>query len=80
MSDTEAKTNIEEFITRLFRIEQEQKLLNEDKKDLVAEFKDKLDIKTVQAAIRIAKIKAKLDSSEEELENAISVVNKNISV
>jgi uncharacterized protein (UPF0335 family) len=80
MSDTETKTNIEEFITRLFRIEQEQKLLNEDKKDLVAEFKDKLDIKTVQAAIRIAKIKAKLDSSEEELENAISVVNKNISV
>lgn len=80
MSNTEAKTNVEEFITRLFRIEQEQKLLNEDKKDLVAEFKDKLDVKTVQAAIRIAKIKAKLDSSEEELENAISVVNKNISV
>ena len=38
--------------------------MQEDKKYLLAEFKDKIDPKTFQSALRSAKIKAKLKSDE----------------
>ena len=57
---------VKELVERLTRIESEQKLLTEDKKHLIAEYKDKLDVKAVQAAIRVAKIRAKLDTSDQE--------------
>ncbi|MAF25338.1 hypothetical protein CL634_07160 [bacterium] len=76
----ETKTIFEEFVGRLFAIEREQKLLSEDRKDLVAEFKDKLEVKEVMAAIRIAKIKVKINSSDEEIENMVNVVKRNITV
>ena len=74
------KTTLDEFVTKLFRIEGEQKLLSEDRKLLVAEYKDKLDVKSIQAAVRIVKIKSKLDSSDEELDNRINAVSKNVSL
>ncbi len=74
----ETKTIFEEFVGRLFAIEREQKLLSEDRKDLVAEFKDRLEVKEVMAAIRIAKIKVKINSSDEEIDNMVNVVKKNI--
>jgi len=74
------KTTLDEFVTKLFRIEGEQKLLSEDRKLLVAEYKDKLDVKSIQAAVRIVKIKSKLDSSDEELDNLINAVSKNVSL
>jgi uncharacterized protein (UPF0335 family) len=74
------ETTLDEFIKRLFNIENEQKLLSEDRKQLIAEYKDKLDVKSVQAAIRIVKIKSKLDSSDEELDSLIGVVSKNVSL
>jgi uncharacterized protein (UPF0335 family) len=74
------KTTLDEFVTKLFRIEGEQKLLSEDRKLLVAEYKDKLDVKSIQAAVRIVKIKSKLDSSDEELNNLINAVSKNVSL
>ena len=73
-------TIMEEFIGKLFALENEQKLLAEDRKILIADYKEKLDVKSVQAAIRIAKIKSKVDSSEEELENMVSTVERNISL
>ena len=76
----ETKTTFEDFVNRLFAIEREQKLLSEDRKVLMAEFKDRLDVKEVLAAIRIAKIKVKLNSSDEEIENMVSVVKQNITV
>jgi uncharacterized protein (UPF0335 family) len=77
---SENKTTLDEFVTKLFRIEGEQKLLSEDRKLLIAEYKDKLDVKSVQAAVRIVKIKSKLDSSDEELDNLINAVSKNVSL
>jgi uncharacterized protein (UPF0335 family) len=76
----ETKTTFEEFVNRLFAIEREQKLLSEDRKVLMTEFKDRLDVKEVLAAIRIAKIKVKLNSSDEEIENMVNVVKQNITV
>ena len=66
---------VKELVERLTRIESEQKLLTEDKKHLIAEYKDKLDVKAVQAAIRVAKIMSKLDTSDQEFDNIMSTVN-----
>ena len=71
---------VKELVERLTRIESEQKLLTEDKKHLIAEYKDKLDVKAVQAAIRVAKIKAKLDTSDQEFDNIMSTVNVSLSL
>tara|TARA_Y100000310_G_scaffold95771_1_gene93558 strand:+ start:1935 stop:2171 length:237 start_codon:yes stop_codon:yes gene_type:complete len=77
---SESGTVFEEFVDKLLTIEKEQKLLSVDRKELVAEYKDRLDVKEVLAAVRIAKIKAKLSSSDEEIENMVNVVKRNISV
>ena len=66
------KTLLMEFVEKYLVIENEQKMLSEDKKDLVSEYKDKLDVKAVQAAMRIIKMKSKLDISDAELENIMS--------
>jgi hypothetical protein len=56
-------------------------LLRDDKKALLAEFKDHLDIRSVQAAMRIAKIKAKLaETSDETLDEMVASVEKKITV
>jgi len=74
------QTLVQEFIEKLLTNEREKALIVEDRKHLIAGYKDRLDVKTVQAAIRIAKIKAKLDTSDEEIENMINVAERNISV
>ena len=71
---------VKELVERLTRIESEQKLLVEDKKHLIAEYKDKLDVKAVQAAIRVAKIRAKLDTSEQEFDNIMNTVDASLSL
>jgi len=51
---------VNEFIDRFKSVEQEIDLLKEDQKSLVEEFSDRLDMKTLQAAMRIVKIKKKV--------------------
>jgi len=73
--------DFEVLIDRLLLIEGEMNLLRDDKKTLLAEYKEKLDIKSVQAAMRIAKIRTKLsETSDESLEEMIASVEKKISV
>ncbi len=50
------KTDVKEFINRLSNIDNEIELLKEDRKNLIEEFKSKLDMKTLQAAVRVNKI------------------------
>jgi len=54
------KEVVGEFVNRLKVIEGEIDLLTEQKKDLVEEFKEKLDMKTLTAAMRTVKIKKKV--------------------
>jgi hypothetical protein len=73
--------DFEVLIDRLLLIEGEMSLLRDDKKSLLSEYKEKLDIKSVQAAMRIAKIRTKLsETSDESLEEMIASVEKKISV
>jgi len=73
-----ASATVAEFIERLTSIENEQKLLAEDRKALVDEFKEKIDMKALMAAIKIVKIKSKLGSSESECETYIDEIDGRI--
>jgi len=74
------REDVEELIEKLLRIENEKKLLQEDQRLLFSEYSEKLDIKAVKAAVRIAKIKATLGDSEPEMENMLDVVERKITV
>ena len=74
------KQIVHELVERILRIEGEIALLQDDKKSLLSEYKDKLDVKAVQAAIRVAKIRAKLDTSDQEFDNIMSTVNVSLSL
>ena len=72
------KETIEEFIEKYLRIENEKKCLYEDQKTLFDDYKERLDLKAIRAAVRIAKIKSKLGDSESELDNMLDVVENKI--
>ncbi len=72
---------LNELVDRLLTIENEMNVLRDDKKNLLAEFKEKLDIRSVQAAMRIAKIKMRLtETSDETLDSMIANIEKKITV
>jgi hypothetical protein len=51
---------VSEFVDRLKSIENEIDTLKQDQKELVEEYSDRLDVKTLQAAMRTVKIKKKV--------------------
>jgi uncharacterized protein (UPF0335 family) len=62
----------------LILIENEKKLLNDDTKKLFEDYADRLDSKALKAAIRIAKIRSKLDDDEQaELEIFLPIIDGN---
>ena len=74
------KEDVTELLERLLRIEDELKLLQEDRKALFEEFKDKLDVKVFKSALQIAKIRSKTGTSESELDNILQTVLDSMSV
>ena len=58
---TALKAVVVEFIERYETVENELNLLKEDQKELVEEFSDRLDVKTLKQAIRTIKIKKKVN-------------------
>ena len=76
----EKKTVLAEFVEKWLLIEAEQRMLAEDKKTLVSEFKDKLDVKTVQTAMRLVKMKAKLDVSDDEFDTVVNSLERHMSL
>lgn len=58
------KENIREFMKRWTNIENELGLLKEDQKNLVEEFGEKIDMKTLKQAIRCAKIREKVNHKD----------------
>jgi uncharacterized protein (UPF0335 family) len=75
------KAVVLELVEKLLVIENEVKILQQDRKELLAEYKDQIDIKTFNAALRIAKIKSKLsDTSDAELDNILETVEEKITI
>ena len=74
------KEVVKELVEKLLTIENEISVLQEDRKDTLSDYKDKLDVKAFRAALRIAKIKAKLGSSEDALVNILDVVEDSLTI
>jgi len=68
-------TTAQEFVDKLTRIESEIRLLGEERGRLCEEFKDKLDIKAMKAAIRIVRIRNRLGDSEGECDTYLSEID-----
>ena len=58
--------DIKELFERYMRVESEIKLLQDDKKQLLAEFKDRIDPKAFQSALRAVKIISKVKPDEKQ--------------
>tara|TARA_Y100000310_G_scaffold87806_1_gene84684 strand:- start:791 stop:1024 length:234 start_codon:yes stop_codon:yes gene_type:complete len=71
---------VEMLIDSLLRIENERKLLAEEQKVLFEGYKDKLDVKAVKAALRIAKIRSRLGDSEAELDSILETVESKVTI
>ena len=72
---------INELFDRYSRIENEIKLLQDDKKQLLAESKSKVDPKAFQAALRTAKIRAKLKPEEvQDFDQALDILEKELCI
>ena len=63
---------VKELINRINQIDNEIKLLQEDRKSVLEDYKDKLDIKAFKAALRIVKLRKDVD--ETELDSIIDVL------
>ena len=69
-----ANTVVTEFIEKLTGVENEIRLLQEDRKGLIDEYKEKIDMKALMAAIKSVKIKNRLGPSEGECETYLSEI------
>lgn len=70
---------VREFLERHFTIESEIKLLQQDKSELRTEFKERgLDMKTMTAAIAIAKKRQLVPVSKETLDELITEVENKL--
>jgi uncharacterized protein (UPF0335 family) len=58
------RQHVKELAIKLTSIENEIKLLQEDRRDLLADYKDKIDIKAFRAAWIILKKKENVDETE----------------
>jgi uncharacterized protein (UPF0335 family) len=71
---------VKELVEKLLNIENEIKILQEDRKIVLEDYKERIDVKAFKAAFRIAKIKAKLGDSESELDSILDVVEDRLTV
>lgn len=60
----ELKKVVGEFMKRLASLENEMETLKDDRKDLIEEFSEKLDMKTLQAAIKQVKLQNSVERKD----------------
>jgi uncharacterized protein (UPF0335 family) len=75
------KEVVHELVEKVLELEHEIKTLQETRKDVLDEYKDRVDLKVFNAALRIARIKAKLAStSDDSLDEVLDAVEDKICV
>ena len=72
MSDNQ----LQDFIEKLKRIEGEIQLLNEEKKELFADYKEQFDPKVLREAVRSVKARLKLGDSVIQLDQIVAELEK----
>jgi len=68
-----SQSHVKELVEKLKTVENEMKLLLEDRKELFADYKDKVDVKAFKAAWAI--LKRRQYVNEIELDNILDIVN-----
>lgn len=73
--------DIKDLLRRYLNIENEIKLLQEDKKQLLGEYKEKIDTKAFQSALRAAKIISKVKpDAKQEFDQALDILESALSI
>jgi uncharacterized protein (UPF0335 family) len=67
---------LQDFIEKLKRIEGEVQLLNEEKKELFADYKEQFDPKVLREAVRSVKARLKLGDSVVQLDQIVEELEK----
>ena len=66
---------VNEFIGKVLAFETEKRELADAEKELYVDYRDRLDVKAFKVALRIAKMRSKLDSTEDaEVDQILNVV------
>jgi len=65
--------DVKELIEKITQIDNEIKLLQEDRKTVLEDYKGKLDLKAFKAALRIAKLRENVDD-QGELDNILDIL------
>lgn len=63
-SITELEPLVKEFVDKLKVIKNEQETLKQDEKDLLEEYAEKLDMKTLKAAMRVVAVREKVNHKD----------------
>ena len=63
---------VKELVEKVTQIDNEIKLLQEDRKALLEEYKERLDLKAFKAALRIVKMRENVDQAE--LDNILNIL------
>ncbi|TXH11472.1 MAG: hypothetical protein E6R04_02480 [Spirochaetes bacterium] len=63
-SITDLEPIIQEFVEKMKRLKNEQELLKQDEKELMEEYKEKLDMKALKAAMRVVAVREKVDHKD----------------
>ncbi len=71
---------LDEFITKLKRIEGELELLREEKKDLFNDYKEVFEPKVLREAVRSVKARIKLGDSVAQLDDIVDRLEGKMSV
>ena len=67
---------LEEFVSKLRRIENEIKLLQQDKKDLFDDYKNYFKPKVLREALRVVKKRIEFGEDVNELDNIVEHLSK----
>ena len=74
-------SDIKELFARYMNIENEMKMLQVDKKQVLAEFKDRVEPKVFRAALSAAKTKAKLKTHEaNEYDQVMNILEDQLAI
>jgi hypothetical protein len=61
---TELEPIVREFVEKLKTLKNEQELLKQDEKELLEEYAEKLDMKTLKAAMRVVAVREKVERKD----------------
>ena len=71
-----SNNQLQDFIEKLKRIEGEIQLLNEEKKELFADYKEQFDPKVLREAVRSVKARLKLGDAVVQLDQIVEELEK----